>query len=142
MAVTEIPDVFQSTCQKTQDWLRELQEIAHLRDESQSYSVLRAVLHALRDRLTVDEAAHLGAQLPMLVRGIYYEGWKPAATPRRERTAEEFFERVEQQMRYNVDVAPQHAVASVFVLLDRRISEGEMDDVRHMLPEAVRRIVC
>ena len=41
MAVTQIPDVFQSTCQKTQEWLRDLEDIANLRDESQAYSVLR-----------------------------------------------------------------------------------------------------
>ena len=140
MAVTEIADVFQSTCQKSQQWLRELQELGDLRDESQAYSVLRAVLHALRDRLTVDEAAQLAAELPMLVRGIYYEGWKPAATPVRERGVEEFFARVDRQMRYGVDVSPQHAVGATFALLDRKISEGEIDDVRRMLPEPVRNI--
>jgi uncharacterized protein (DUF2267 family) len=138
MAVTQIPDVFQGTCQKTQDWLRELQELGHFRDEAQSYSVLRAVLHALRDRLMPDEAAHLGAELPMLIRGLYYEGWKPAATPHRGRTLEDFFGEVEQQMRFNVDIAPQHAVSAVFALLDRKISAGEVEDVRDMLPAAVR----
>jgi uncharacterized protein (DUF2267 family) len=34
------------------------------------------MLHALRDRLPPEIAVHLSAQLPMLVRGIYYEGWK------------------------------------------------------------------
>ena len=96
------------------------------------------MLHALRDRLTVDEASHLGAQLPMLVRGIYYEGWKPAATPHRERTLDEFLQHVEREMRYNVDVAPMLAVSAVFVLLDRKITAGEVHDIQHMLPEPVR----
>jgi uncharacterized protein (DUF2267 family) len=48
---------------------------------NQSYSALRAVLHALRDRLTVAETAHLSAQLPMLIRGIYFKGWDPTKVP-------------------------------------------------------------
>ncbi len=32
----------------------------------------------------------------------------------------------------------EKAVRSVFQLLDHRISEGEIDDIRHMLPEEVR----
>ncbi|HEY5940705.1 MAG TPA: non-homologous end-joining DNA ligase [Gemmatimonadales bacterium] len=32
----------------------------------------------LRDRLTVEETAHPGAQLPMLIRGSYYAGWEPS----------------------------------------------------------------
>jgi uncharacterized protein (DUF2267 family) len=48
---------------------------------TQSYAALRGVLHALRDRLSVDETAQLGAQLPTLIRGVYYDGWKPAETP-------------------------------------------------------------
>jgi hypothetical protein len=59
-------------------------------DQHQAYSALRAVLHAVRDRITVDEAAHLGAQLPLLIRGIYCEGWHPAATPRKERHCQQF----------------------------------------------------
>ena len=39
---------------------------------------------------TVNEVAALGVQLPMLVRGFYYEGWKPADKPLRERKKETF----------------------------------------------------
>ncbi|MFF4089057.1 DUF2267 domain-containing protein [Streptomyces nigra] len=47
----------------------------------QSYAALRAVLHPLRDRLPVETAVQFGAQMPTLIRGIYYDGWKPADSP-------------------------------------------------------------
>ena len=55
-------------------------EVSHL-DKADAYKALRAVLQTLRDRLPMQEAVHFGAQLPMLLRGLYYEGWKPAQTP-------------------------------------------------------------
>lgn len=71
--------VFDRTLQKTNLWLGDVMAELDTEDRHQAYSALRATLHALRDRLTVDEAAQLAAQLPLLVRGIYYENWRPAA---------------------------------------------------------------
>ena len=31
---------------------------------------------------------HLGAQLPMLLRGLYYEGWHMAGKPTKDRSAQ------------------------------------------------------
>lgn len=83
-------DVFDTTIQKTNNWLNELMELAGLQQRQGAYLALRATLHALRDRLPVDEVAQLGAQLPMLVRGFYYEGWDPTPKPVRARHKEEF----------------------------------------------------
>src|SRR3979409_1993907 len=74
---------FTTTVDKTNRILHEIEEAFGWPKErrNQSYAALRGVLHALRDRLTVEEAAQFGAQLPMLVRGLYYEGWDPSKTP-------------------------------------------------------------
>lgn len=139
MATTEchVP-VFESTLQTTHKWLRELELLASLRNESEAYSVLRAVLHALRNRLTPDEAVNLAAELPMLVRGFYYEGWKPSSTPKKLRTLGDFLRDMPLLPSPDETFNAEKAVRSVFLMLDHRISEGEIDDIRHMLPEEVR----
>lgn len=76
-------EIFDTTVQKTNRWLAGIAERLDHRDRQHAYQALRGVLHALRDRLTIDEAAHLGAQLPMLVRGIFFEAWQPARPPTR-----------------------------------------------------------
>ena len=70
-------EVFDTTLQKTNEWLDEIMDELALQDRHTAYVALRGTLHALRDRLPVQEAVHLGAQLPILVRGFYYEGWRP-----------------------------------------------------------------
>jgi len=130
----------QRTYEKTHAWLAELVELGGFTDPKQAYTALRAVVHSLRDRLQVDEAVHLGSQLPMLVRGFYYEGWKPALAPNKERTKEEFLDSVRESLRTNETIDPEHACRAVFELLERRITEGEVEDVKGMLPEAVRRL--
>jgi uncharacterized protein (DUF2267 family) len=101
---------------------------------NQSYGALRASLHALRDRLTVDEAAQLAAQLPMLVRGIYYEGWDPSRVPIR-MDREQFVQRVRQEFRYEVDGGMERLVRTVFNALQPQISAGEWNDIKAMMPK-------
>jgi uncharacterized protein (DUF2267 family) len=99
---------------------------------------LKATLHALRDRLTVEEVAQLGAQLPMLIRGFYYEGWDPTGKPLRVRHKEEFFARIEQEFRQDDHIDPQRVARAVFTVLAKRVSEGEIEDVKHVLPTEIR----
>ena len=86
-------DVFATTVQKTNSWLNDLMQIAGFQDRHKAYLALRAALHALRDRLTVEEVAQFGAQLPMLIRGFYYEGWDPTGKPPKVRDKEQFLAR-------------------------------------------------
>ncbi len=123
--------------QLTNVWLKDLMRRLGTDDRHAAYLALRATLHGLRDRLTVDEAAHLGAQLPMLVRGLYYEGWRPAGKPQREHSAAAFLEHVRAEAR-NPRFDPQAAVRAVFGLLAERVSAGEIEDVKSILPRPVR----
>jgi uncharacterized protein (DUF2267 family) len=131
-------ELFGNTLQKTHAWLKELGDELWCRDQQQAYLALRATLHALRDRLTVEEAAHLGAQLPMLIRGFYYEGWSPTGKPLKERHKEEFLAHVEKYSEKDEGVDSERVVRGVFKFLSNRITEGEIEDIKQILPPELR----
>jgi uncharacterized protein (DUF2267 family) len=83
-------DVFDNTIQKANLWLKEIMQDLGWENRHKAYEGMRVTLHTLRDRLPMGEAVDLGAQLPLLIRGVYYEGWVPAATPHKERHLEAF----------------------------------------------------
>jgi len=135
-------EIFATTIQKTHLWLKELLEELWWDDEHRAYLALKATLHALRDRLTVEEAVQLGAQLPMLIRGFYYEGWSPAGKPVKVRHKEEFLAQVKEYLRSmkESDIDAENIVRAVFKVLSRRISEGEIEDIKHILPPELREL--
>jgi uncharacterized protein (DUF2267 family) len=131
--------VFDTTLQETNGWLRAIMEELDWDDRQRAYEALRGTLHALRDYLTVDEAAQLAAQLPMLVRGIYYEGWDPSRVPVEGRSREDFLRRVAAEIvRANPGLHPEPAARAVLRVVAGRVSAGEVEDVRGMLPKEVR----
>lgn len=130
-------EALDTTLQKTNIWLNDLTEQGGFSDQSQAYSALRSVLHALRDRLTVDEAAHLAAQMPMLIRGLFYEGWKPSTVPSKEHTRREFIATVRMNLG-GTNIDPEQATQAVFQLLEDNISPGELRDMQQMLPPEIR----
>jgi uncharacterized protein (DUF2267 family) len=132
-------EVFDTTVQKTNEWLDEIMYELALEDRHTAYVALRGTLHALRDRLPLEETAHLGAQLPMLVRGFYYEGWRPAREPIKMHR-EEFLLRVEEQLTgaAALQLDCEAVVRSVFQVLSRRISKGEIEQVEQTLPKDLR----
>jgi uncharacterized protein (DUF2267 family) len=131
-------EVFDTTVQKTNSWLKDVMVELGWEDRQRAYLALRSTLHALRDRLTVEETAQLAAQLPMLIRGFYYEGWNPAHTPVRERSRREFLARVEAGFSHAAPIDAELIAQAVFAVLAARISEGEIRDVEQVLPQEIR----
>jgi len=133
---------FTTTIEKTNLVLKDIMEDYGWPRErrQQAYDALRAVLHALRDRLTVEEAADLGAQLPMLVRGLYYEGWRPAKAPVK-MGKDEFLDRVRHEFQYEVPDGIEQLVQRVLHALRRYVTEGEWEEVRSSLPKDLRTLV-
>ena len=135
------PSIIDRTVQQTNAWLEEVAERLETDDHRVAYRALRAYLHALRDRLTVDEAAQLAAQLPLLIRGIYYENWNPSKTPVKYHHIDEFLGRVKDEAELPGETSASYVVSVVAEVLREHVSAGEIDDIRAQLPEALQPIL-
>jgi uncharacterized protein (DUF2267 family) len=133
---------FTTTVDKTNRVLNEIESAYGWPKErrNQSYAALRAVLHALRDRLTVNEAAQFAAQLPMLIRGVYFHGWDPNDVPVKMDRAQ-FLDRVRQEFPYEVKGGMEPLVETVLKALSEYVTEGEWDDIRASMPKELAGIV-
>jgi len=136
-----ILEVFDASLQKTQIWINDLMsELGWEENPQKACLALRTALHALRDRLTVEEAVHLGAQLPILIRGVYYEGWTLTGKPVKERHKTEFLAHVANVFRDDETVDPEKVMRAVFKVLARHVTAGETEDVKHMLPKSLQEL--
>lgn len=126
-------DVFDTTLQKTSDWLHRIMDVLGWDQPQRAYMALRAVMHALRDRLPVIEATHLGAQLPLLIRGIYYEGWTPVGKPVKMHR-EDFLSRVAEHFGNEPEIDPLPITRAVFDVLVAKLDQGEVSKILGILP--------
>lgn len=123
---------------QARQWVNELARDLDWNEHS-AFRLLKAVLHTLRDWLSPEEMADLSAQLPTLIRGIYFEGWSPAK-PAWERTKHDFVIRVRDSFGYEQEIDTDKAIAAVFKLLDRHISHGEIVQVRNSMKKSLRQL--
>lgn len=130
-------EVFDKTLQTTNIWLGEIERDLGP-DRQVAWKVLSTVLHKLRDRLPVEHSAHLGSQLPLLVRGAYYDQYQPARQPSDCNTVEEFVAEVAEWLSDIRPVDPKAATASVLALLSRQITGGQIAKVQNVLPQSLR----
>jgi uncharacterized protein (DUF2267 family) len=132
-------DVFDSTIQRTNTWLKELMKELNWSDNRKTYLALRCVLHDVRDHVPVNDAIRFGEQLPMLIRGFYFESWEPVGKPLPLGTRKDFLSSLSASMAHDGDNSsdPEVVARAVFRLLDRKVTEGEILDVQHLMPLAV-----
>lgn len=130
---------FETSIEKTNLILKDIEQAYGWTkaERNQSYAALRTVLHLLRDRLPIDESAQFAAQLPVLLRGVYYEGWVPSAVPIK-LNREDFLFEVRRGFPYDVEGGIENLVRVVLDALQRHVTEGEWEDVRSSMPKTMR----
>ena len=134
-------EIIDRSVEKTHVWLNELAQELGTDDKRYAYRALRAVMHAIRDRLTVDETAQLAAQLPELIRGIYYEGWDPSRTPASYHDSKPFLDRIAAEASLAGDSEASYAAQAVMDVMRHHVSSGELEQVLGMLPPKVRAVI-
>jgi len=128
--------VIDSTVQKTHEWLGDIKARLGFDNDHAAYAALRAVLHGLRDQLSTDDVAHLGAEFPLLVRGIYYESWNPAPAGA-DKPA--FLDSVGHALREHPELRnTEHVARIVLAVLDLHIAKGQSAKTVHALPREIR----
>jgi uncharacterized protein (DUF2267 family) len=134
-------DSIDRTVHKTNEWIAQLADELGTSDRETAWRVLKAYLQVLRDRLTIDEGAQLAAQLPVLLRGAFYEGFDPGHQPEPIRDRETFLRHFADRALLSDADEAEHAAAAATRVLRRHVTEGEFDDVLAQLPRDIRAVL-
>lgn len=136
MSQANIP-AFEHANQTAHLWINEILDRAGITDRHVALQGLRGVLHSLRDRLPLEQAVELAGQLPLLIRGIYYEGWNPHGKPLKERKKEAFLAHVQEAI-VNPAIDVESLTRAVFGVLAKHVSPGEIKHVKISLPKEIQ----
>lgn len=132
--------ILNKTIHKTLDWLYDIEDLCGWEDQRLTLAVLRAVLHELRDLLPNENVAHLSAQLPLLIRGLYFEGWNPTHNPSRERNKHDFLENIELKLSdADYDIPDlEEVIQNVLSVISQKVDKGVIDKTKKVLPKDIR----
>ena len=130
-------NLFGNSIQKSQSWVDEIDTLIDWDDRRSALRALRLVLHVWRDRLPLNESAQFAAQMPTLIRGIYYEGWRPSETPDKRLTRSELLLELEEAF---PDYDAETICRAVCKVIARHVSPGEIRDIQAALPKPLREL--
>jgi uncharacterized protein (DUF2267 family) len=132
-------DLFEHATQTARAWVHDVADELRTDNPDLAYRLLRVWLHTLRDRLPVRASADFAAQLPELLRGVYYEGWEPGKVPVKY-GPDEYLLRFAHQAHLPLADVPVVS-AAISRALDTRLSPGLLRSTLARLPVPVREVV-
>jgi uncharacterized protein (DUF2267 family) len=132
--------IFTKHVQKANEWINQIEELTGPKsDKKKSLAALRTVLHQLRDNLPIESALHLSAQLPLIIKGIFFENWHLSDCQTKDKSIDIFLDGVEEELR-NADVDVEIWTYAVLQVLSSHISPGETEKIRNVLPHEIRKL--
>ena len=132
--------ILEKNIHQTMTWIYAIEEECNWEEDNQkaAFAALRAVLHELRDLLPLENAIHLSAQLPLIIRGIFFENWSTRAEKFKIRKKEDLLVAVADELFPYPDIDPEAAVKGVITVLQDKISDGEWNKIMSVLPRDLR----
>ena len=120
-------------------------DLGHPQEQGQTYILLRAVLHTLRDRLTMSEALHLLSQLPLFLKGVFAEHWEYRDQPLQLQRLKEFKDAVKQEQarhgeqQFNWSQSTEDLIAMVLTSLGNHyLTEGQLQHIAMQMPKDIQ----
>jgi uncharacterized protein (DUF2267 family) len=129
--------IFETTINESNAWLKTIEARLAGSSRHEAYAAFRAVTHALRDRLAPGGAMRLAAQLPMLLRGAFVEGWQPDETPVRTHSAQAFLEKVARGLPPDFPFEPAPVTRAVVEALRSSMHGGAIEKIKVELPAEI-----
>ena len=129
-----LPHSLNQAINSYETWLNELEQKPAIQSPENAWSAMRSVLQTLRDRMPAEEAVHLGAQLPLIARGVFFEGWKLSRDPDK-MNQQEFYDRVRKRLAgTSLENDPALMTVYAFEVINRHIDPGQINHVKATLP--------
>lgn len=139
---------FNKFAKKGNEFINELaEELGYPENTKKAGRVLRAILHALRDQITIEESVQLLAQFPMFLKAVYVDNWSLHKNKKRIKHLEDFFHEIREidkrtaQYDFNTDDDIDNALIVIFIVLRKYISLGELEDIKAVLPKELKSIL-
>jgi uncharacterized protein (DUF2267 family) len=131
---------FEKNCNEAISWINEISIRAGFPSRPDwAYSALKSVLHSIRDRSTIEEIFQFAAQLPLIIKGIFFEGYNPSGKPVK-LNSEEFMMRIRKDMGTANEIPAGEAFRVVLELLYEKTSTGEMNQLRGLMPKDIQKL--
>jgi len=137
MSSTKVSSLDRSI-QSSIEWLNDIKEELKWKDDERVYAATKVTLQTLRDRMIVDETFELAAQMPLLLKGIFFDGYDPSGKPLTIRSREELFNEIQDRFDKAEGLSGEVITRAVLKVLYRRVGEGEMDDIKDSMPTDIQ----
>ena len=139
MSTRDEQHLFDETVVETRKWIAEIADEMRGVTLQTARHALRGVLFALRERTPTSETMDLAAQLPVLLRGLFFEGYRGSPRLQKNRNVQAFLDHVATELLPTRDEGRVlDAVRAVLTVLGRHVTAGELRQVRDVLPAEIR----
>lgn len=134
--------ILENNIHQTMDWIYAIEEACHwdVDNQKKAFAALRAVLHELRDLLPLETAARLSEQLPLVIRGIFFENWHPRFIPTQEIKKEDFLSAIAETLYPYTEVDVEETTRGVLQVLGEKLPFGELENIIQNMSKEIQEL--